>query len=99
VAFTRAARCFAVGVVVVEDADDPDEPDDLAPVPGSPDPAGEAGAGFGAGFGVGFGVGFGDAAIGDTGAVPGLARALLFCQRQPMNPPAGTFSEPIPTLA
>lgn len=46
----------------------------------------------------GLGVTEGPAAPGADGAVPGLARPPPSWNRQPTKPPAGTFSEPIPTL-
>lgn len=52
----------------------------------------------GVGGGLGVGVDDGAAPPGAFGAVPGLLRPLPSWNRQPMKPPAGTFSEPMPTL-
>lgn len=46
----------------------------------------------------GSGAAEGAAAPGADGAVPGLVRPPPSWNRQPMKPPAGTFSEPMPTL-
>lgn len=53
---------------------------------------------LGRAVGLGVGLGAGVAAAGPTGAGPGAVRPPL-CQRKPMKPPAGTLSDPTPTLA
>jgi hypothetical protein len=55
------------------------------------------GAGLGAGSGCGFGAGAGAAARGGTGAGPGVVRSPPPWKRRPMKPPAGTFSDAMPT--
>jgi len=57
------------------------------------------GCGLGVGFGLGLGLGLGVLdGRGDTGAGCGSARVAP-SNRQPMNPPAGTLRDPMPTLA
>lgn len=52
-----------------------------------------SGLGLGLGLLLGLGAGFGDA-----GGTPGATRPPPPWKRQPMNPPARTFSDPMPIV-